>query len=78
MGVSRNWVTFLRGLFLLLLICRSSGAEVITVDVRAAKNLLESGYAYLDVRYAVSIQLLAFYFLILILVISFYFLIFIS
>lgn len=74
MGVSRNWVTFLRGLFLLLLICRSSGAEVITVDVRAAKNLLESGgYGYLDVRYAVSIQLLAFYFLILILVISFIF-----
>lgn len=73
MGVSRNWVTFLRGLFLLLLICRSSGAEVITVDVRAAKNLLESGYGYLDVRYAVSIQPLAFYFLILILVISFIF-----
>lgn len=73
MGVSRNWVMFLRGLFLLLLISRSSGAEVITVDVRAAKNLLESGYGYLDVRYAVSIQLLAFYFLILILVISFIF-----
>ncbi|KAI3451422.1 hypothetical protein Pfo_008087 [Paulownia fortunei] len=29
---------------------RSSGAEVITVDVYAAKNLLNQGHRYLDVR----------------------------
>eukprot|EP00257_Ricinus_communis_P021636 XP_015581169.1 thiosulfate sulfurtransferase 18 isoform X2 [Ricinus communis] len=29
---------------------KSSGAEVVTVDVKAAKGLLESDYVYLDVR----------------------------
>ncbi|KAJ9146951.1 hypothetical protein P3X46_029163 [Hevea brasiliensis] len=38
------------GLFLLLLINYSSEAEVVTVDVKAAKGLLESGYVYVDVR----------------------------
>ena len=41
---------FLRGLFLLFLIYFSSGAEVVTIDVKATKGLLESGYTYLDVR----------------------------
>ncbi|GLT57408.1 hypothetical protein SLA2020_303830 [Shorea laevis] len=41
-----------RGFFLLLLllIYCSSGAEVVTVDVHAAKDLIKSGYKYLDVR----------------------------
>lgn len=34
----------------LLLIC-SSGSEVITVDVYAAKHLIKSGHGYMDVRY---------------------------
>ncbi|KAG6773834.1 hypothetical protein POTOM_021171 [Populus tomentosa] len=29
---------------------KSSGAEVVTIDVKATKGLLESGYTYLDVR----------------------------
>ncbi|KAH8508226.1 hypothetical protein H0E87_010371 [Populus deltoides] len=29
---------------------KSTGAEVFTVDVKATKGLLESGYTYLDVR----------------------------
>ncbi|KAF9682177.1 hypothetical protein SADUNF_Sadunf05G0081500 [Salix dunnii] len=41
---------FLRGLFLLFLINFSSGAEVVTIDVKATKGLLGSGYTYLDVR----------------------------
>ncbi|PON53455.1 Rhodanese-like domain containing protein [Parasponia andersonii] len=28
----------------------SSGAEVVTIDVQAAKDLINSGYGYLDVR----------------------------
>ncbi|WMV16614.1 hypothetical protein MTR67_009999 [Solanum verrucosum] len=34
---------------LLLLFC-SSGAEVVTVDVHAARQLIQSGHRYLDVR----------------------------
>ncbi|KAJ6682237.1 THIOSULFATE SULFURTRANSFERASE 18 [Salix koriyanagi] len=29
---------------------KSSGAEVVTIDVKATKGLLGSGYTYLDVR----------------------------
>ncbi|XP_027180183.1 thiosulfate sulfurtransferase 18-like isoform X1 [Coffea eugenioides] len=46
------WFVFhCTSLFLLLVppLC-SSGAEVVTVDVHAAKVLLHSGYRYLDVR----------------------------
>ncbi|XP_021815230.1 thiosulfate sulfurtransferase 18 isoform X1 [Prunus avium] len=32
-----------------LLFC-SSGSEVVTIDVQAAKDLLKSGYGYMDVR----------------------------
>ncbi|KAB1201805.1 Thiosulfate sulfurtransferase 18 [Morella rubra] len=40
-----------RGLFLLLLlIFCSSEAEVVTVDVHGAKDLIKSGYKFLDVR----------------------------
>ncbi|KAK7252972.1 hypothetical protein RIF29_37308 [Crotalaria pallida] len=38
--------------FLLLLVLCSSGAEVVTIDVHAARGLLHSGYIYLDVRTA--------------------------
>ncbi|KAE8010631.1 hypothetical protein FH972_006986 [Carpinus fangiana] len=50
MGFSSS--TFSRCFFLvlLLLIYCSSGAEVVTVDVHAAKDLIKSGYKYLDVR----------------------------
>ncbi|KAG5245516.1 hypothetical protein OIU77_019167 [Salix suchowensis] len=41
---------FRRGLFLLFSIYFSSGAEVVTIDVKATKGLLGSGYTYLDVR----------------------------
>ena len=42
-----------RGLFLLLLllIFCSSEAEVVTVDVHGAKDLIKSGYKFLDVRF---------------------------
>jgi hypothetical protein len=51
MGFSSS--TFSRCFFLvlLLLIYCSSGTEVVTVDVHAAKDLIKSGYKYLDVRY---------------------------
>ncbi|KAJ0020868.1 hypothetical protein Pint_31045 [Pistacia integerrima] len=52
MGVS--WAAFLalHGLFLFyLIICSTGVAEVGTIDVRAAKDLLDFGYGYLDVRY---------------------------
>jgi hypothetical protein len=39
-------------LLLLLLTYCSPGAEVVTVDVHAAKDLIKSGHKYLDVRYA--------------------------
>ena len=47
-----SWAMFPRLLFLLLIIifC-SSGAEVVTVDVHAAKDQIKSGHKYLDVRY---------------------------
>lgn len=48
MGLSLGLISC--GLFLLLLINYSSEAEVVTVDVKAAKGFLESGYIYLDVR----------------------------
>lgn len=34
---------------LLVLFC-SSGAEVVTIDVQEAKDLIKSGYGYMDVR----------------------------
>ncbi|KAJ0092217.1 hypothetical protein Patl1_26172 [Pistacia atlantica] len=51
MGVS--WAAFLalHGLFLFYLIICSTGVEEVgTSDVRAAKDLLDFGYGYLDVR----------------------------
>ncbi|KAJ0105114.1 hypothetical protein Patl1_18510 [Pistacia atlantica] len=51
MGVS--WAAFLalHGLFLFYLIICSTGVEEVgTIDVRAAKDLLDFGYGYLDVR----------------------------
>ncbi|XVF62197.1 hypothetical protein PTKIN_Ptkin08bG0197900 [Pterospermum kingtungense] len=48
MGVSM--VVFPCVLFLSLLIFCSSGSEVVTIDVTEAKNLLQSGYGYIDVR----------------------------
>ncbi|KAJ0028167.1 hypothetical protein Pint_35911 [Pistacia integerrima] len=51
MGVS--WAAFLaiHGLFLFYLIICSTGVEEVgTNDVRAAKDLLDFGYDYLDVR----------------------------
>ena len=58
MGFSSS--TFSRCFFLvlLLLIYCSSGAEVVTVDVHAAKDLIKSGYKYLDVRYVKGCSLL--------------------
>ena len=42
---------FSRVLFLLLLSTfYSSGAEVVTVDVHATKDLINSGHKYVDVR----------------------------
>ncbi|KAL9276685.1 hypothetical protein ACSQ67_025698 [Phaseolus vulgaris] len=41
-----RWSVFL----LLLLVFCSSGAKVVTIDVRAAKDLIETGSIYLDVR----------------------------
>ena len=35
---------------LLLLVFFSFGAEVVTVDVHASKDLINSGHKYLDVR----------------------------
>uniref|UniRef100_M0ZVS1 Senescence-associated protein n=1 Tax=Solanum tuberosum TaxID=4113 RepID=M0ZVS1_SOLTU len=37
-------------LFVVLLLFYSSGAEVVTVDVHAARQLIQSGHRYLDVR----------------------------
>ena len=37
--------------FLCLLLCCSSATEVVTIDVHAAKELTNSGYRYLDVRW---------------------------
>ncbi|KAG8660028.1 hypothetical protein MANES_02G106700v8 [Manihot esculenta] len=54
MGLSLGLISC--GLFLLLLINYSSEAEVVTVDVKAAKGFLESGYIYLDVRTAVEFK----------------------
>lgn len=48
MGVP--WVLVLSGSLVFALLFYSSGSEVVTVDVRAAKDLLGSGYHYLDVR----------------------------
>ncbi|XP_055806897.1 thiosulfate sulfurtransferase 18-like, partial [Solanum dulcamara] len=36
--------------FVVLLLFCSSGAEVVTVDVHAARQLILSGHRYLDVR----------------------------
>ncbi|KAK7367283.1 hypothetical protein VNO80_09292 [Phaseolus coccineus] len=41
-----RWSVFL----LLLLVFCSSGAKVVTIDVRAAKDLIQTGSIYLDVR----------------------------
>ncbi|GLT39262.1 hypothetical protein SLA2020_134630 [Shorea laevis] len=52
MGIS-NLIVFRCGLFLVLLIfCSLAGSEseVVTIDVHQAKNLVDSGYRYLDVR----------------------------
>ena len=43
-GVPCGFVALLRVLF-----C-SSGAEVVTIDVQEAKDLIKSGYGYMDVR----------------------------
>ncbi|XP_030974819.1 thiosulfate sulfurtransferase 18 isoform X1 [Quercus lobata] len=45
-----SWAMFSRALFLVLLLtfC-SSGAEVVTVDVHATKDPINSGHKYLDV-----------------------------
>lgn len=58
MGVRVSWAVSLAlyGFFLSLLVISSIGTgaeeeEIVTVDVRAAKDLLNSGYVYLDVRY---------------------------
>ncbi|KAJ0084255.1 hypothetical protein Patl1_30085 [Pistacia atlantica] len=61
MGVS--WAAFLalHGLFLFYLIICSTGVEEVgTIDVRAAKDLLDFGYGYLDVRssFATSVTII--------------------
>nr|TKS00284.1 receptor-likey region, transmembrane domain- and RING domain-containing protein 1 [Populus alba] len=43
-GIKRDELVFMGSLD------KSSGAEVVTIDVKATKGLLESGYTYLDVR----------------------------
>ncbi|PPR85428.1 hypothetical protein GOBAR_AA35256 [Gossypium barbadense] len=48
MGVS--FVVFPCCFFLFSLIYFSSGSEVVTIHVNEAKNLLQSGYRYIDVR----------------------------
>lgn len=49
MGVS--WFGFPFGCVVLLLVLfRSPGAEVVTIDVQEAKDLIKSGYGYMDVR----------------------------
>ncbi|KAJ9172656.1 hypothetical protein P3X46_015870 [Hevea brasiliensis] len=45
-----DYSAFSHGLFFLFPINYSLEAEVVTVDVKAAKVFLESGYVYLDVR----------------------------
>lgn len=37
-------------LLLLVFVLCSSGAKVVTIDVHAAKNLIQTGHIYLDVR----------------------------
>lgn len=50
MGVA--WFGFSCGFVLLfLLIFRPGGEVVVTIDVHEAKDLIKSGYGYLDVRY---------------------------
>ncbi|KAF5442001.1 hypothetical protein F2P56_037009 [Juglans regia] len=49
MGFSSPMLARVLFLLLVLVFC-SSGAEVVTVDVHEAKDLIKSGYAYLDVR----------------------------
>lgn len=44
------WNSLLSLLLLVLLLFCSSGAEVVTVDVHAASQLIRSGHRYLDVR----------------------------
>ncbi|KAJ0021017.1 hypothetical protein Pint_31499 [Pistacia integerrima] len=59
MGVS--WAAFLarHGLFLFsLIICSTGVEEVGTIDVRAAKDLLDFGYGYLDVSFATSVTII--------------------
>ncbi|KAL3527223.1 hypothetical protein ACH5RR_011879 [Cinchona calisaya] len=48
----KNCLVIFYCIFLLLLpfSCSSSEAEVVTVDVHAAKDLLQSGHRFLDVR----------------------------
>ena len=41
-----RWSVFLLFLFVLCI----SGAKVVTIDVRAAKSLIQTGSIYLDVR----------------------------
>ncbi|XP_041020873.1 thiosulfate sulfurtransferase 18 isoform X1 [Juglans microcarpa x Juglans regia] len=49
MGFSSPMLPRVLFLLLVLVFC-SSGAEVVTVDVHEAKDLIKSGYTYLDVR----------------------------
>lgn len=51
MAVSANLLPRCLAFFLLLVfVLCSSGAKVVTIDVHAAKNLIQTGHIYLDVR----------------------------
>lgn len=63
MGFSSSMFPRCFFLVLLLLIYCSSGAEVVTVDVHTAKDLIKSGYKYLDVRYVKGCSLLHIWFI---------------
>lgn len=55
MGVA--WFGFSFGFVLLVLLFFSPREEVVTVDVHEAKDLIKSGYGYLDVRSVESLLL---------------------
>jgi len=51
MAISENLLPRCLAFFLLLLfVLCSSGTKVVTIDVHAAKNLIQNGHIYLDVR----------------------------
>ncbi|GAU22620.1 hypothetical protein TSUD_234420 [Trifolium subterraneum] len=50
MAVWANMLPYCMAFLLLLFFMCRSGAKVVTIDVRAAKNLIETDHIYLDVR----------------------------